>query len=228
MTKPRRFIAILTTLVLVLAACADDGTDSDSAAAETPTESASAESTATDGDGASSAALPTSVPDDLSPEEEAELAEIQRASSPDPDIDCLDLDADKCAEINEINCIGWTEEQCRLYREQERDFFIDYDPTQFAFGQMVEITDDGLNPRKIDGLVDDPIGWTNNSSEPVVIEFLNGEPIEGLADTGVIEPGAEFTFEITYARSIWYRIQGTDVEGIFEVDNPQGDVFVLD
>lgn len=197
----RRFRSLLLALLLVAAACSSS--DSSTDAVETPSDAV----TTTD----------------------APSVTIDQSLAPDPEIDCLGLDEERCAVINSINCAGFTEEICIEYREEERDYQISYDPTEFAFGQIVEVNDDGLNPRKIDGLVDEPIGWANNTSEPIVIEFLNGEPVEGLADTGEIAPGDDFTFEIGYARSIWYRVQGTEIEGIFEVDNPQGpDVILTD
>lgn len=200
---PHRLLSLLALALLVLSACAGEET-SDSA------ESATSQSAAAEAD------LPVVDP------------VLDPADAPDPQVECLDLDATRCAEVNDLNCLGFSEDECVRYREQERDHQREIEPGAFAIGQVVEITANGPNPRRIDGLVDYPVGWKNNTDDAIVIEFLNGEPVEGLADTGEIEPGDEFLFEMTYARSIWYRVQGTDFEGILEVDNPQGPDIVFD
>ena len=205
MTAPsRRFMRLIVVAILVLGACASDGS-----------------SDADDGVSAAEAAAPATTLPVVEPV-------LDPADAPDPEIECLDLDAERCAVVNDINCLGFSEADCIRYREQERDHQRDIEPGAFAIGQVVEINADGPNPQRIDGLVDYPVGWKNNTDDAIVIEFLNGEPIEGMADTGEIAPGEEFLFEMTYARSIWYRIQGTEIEGILEVDNPQGPDVVFD
>lgn len=94
------------------------------------------------------------------------------------------------------------------------------DPTQFAFGQEVKLTDSAIQPAQLVAKVNKELAFTNTASAPVTIEFINGTLTEaGDAKTATLAPGESFRFTPTIMRSITFRLQGRpDVRGAVLVD----------
>lgn len=94
------------------------------------------------------------------------------------------------------------------------------DPTQFAFGQEVRVSDTTIQPAQLVAKVNKELAFTNTSQVPVTIEFINGAISEASdAKTAAIAPGESFRFTPTIMRSITFRLQGQpDVRGAVLVD----------
>lgn len=94
------------------------------------------------------------------------------------------------------------------------------DPTRFAFGQELVLTDEGPRPSTMVAIVDEPLVVRNEGTAPIALEFTNGVVgDEELAATPAIQPGATFAITPVRAVSVRYRYAGRpEVTGSVQVD----------
>jgi hypothetical protein len=82
----------------------------------------------------------------------------------------------------------------------------------FAKGQVVCITDDGVEPRLLVAIVGNTITWRNETSEPQTVTFVAFD-----THSGPIPPGGTWSYTPKLPLSLAYRVSTTERLGQIQV-----------